>query len=69
MDMAAASNVDPHPGIASEPLRLTLLELVEAVSDVTASDVEIVATVLHMLESGRVRLNGSFRGTPVGSFF
>jgi len=39
----------------------TLLELVQAVSDEARTDQEVVATVLHMLRSGRVRLRGSFR--------
>ena len=47
---------------------VTLLELVEAVADVTSDDREVVATVLHLLRSGRVRLIGSFRGEPVDSF-
>ncbi|MFQ5416917.1 MAG: hypothetical protein ACE5FL_07705 [Myxococcota bacterium] len=66
--MAAAPSVATGSNSAAEPIRLTLLDLVEAVSDVTASDVEIVATVLHMLESGRVRLDGNFRGAPLSVF-
>jgi hypothetical protein len=53
-------------GIARTPegdvLETTLLELVRAVSEVTEDDREVVATVLQMLRSGRVRLSGSFRG-------
>ena len=41
----------------------TLLELVQVVSEVTDDDREVVATVVHLLRSGRVRLNGNFRGT------
>ena len=41
---------------------VTLLELVEAVTEITEDETEIVATVLHMLESGSVRLCGNFRG-------
>jgi hypothetical protein len=44
------------------PLEATLLDLVRAVSEETEDDREIVATVLHLLRSGRVRLVGSFRG-------
>ena len=40
---------------------LTLLELVEAVCEVTEDDAEVMSTVLHMLLSGRVRLAGNFR--------
>jgi hypothetical protein len=46
----------------------TLLELVEAIAEVTDDDREVVATVLHMLASGRVRLCGNFRNEPVESF-
>jgi hypothetical protein len=41
----------------------TLLELVQAVSEVAQTDQEVVSTVLHMLRSGSVRLRGSFRGS------
>ncbi len=40
----------------------TLLELVQAIAEDTRDDREIVATVVHLLRSGRVRLIGSFRG-------
>jgi hypothetical protein len=40
----------------------TLLELVDAVCDVTSNDEEVVATVLYLLRSGRARLCGNFRG-------
>ena len=46
-----------------EPKSLTLLELVGSVCDVTDNDDEVVATVLHLLRSGRVRLCGNFRGS------
>jgi len=46
---------------AEEAQQLTLLELVRAVGEVTDDEDEIVATVLHMLQSGRVRLCGNFR--------
>jgi hypothetical protein len=45
-----------------EPRSLTLLELVGSVCEVTDDDDEVVATVLHLLRSGRVRLCGNFRG-------
>jgi hypothetical protein len=48
-----------------EPQSLTLLELVGSVCDVTANDEEVVATVLQMLRSGRVRLCGNFRGSSI----
>jgi hypothetical protein len=43
-------------------LRSTLLELVEAVSDYAESDTETVATVVYLVNSGRVQLCGNFRG-------
>lgn len=43
---------------------MTLLELVEAVSEVAETENEVLATVAYMLNSGRVRLSGSFRDTP-----
>jgi hypothetical protein len=64
--------VDHFPAIheiqtnpSDEPQPVTLLELVEAVSEVSESEQEILATVTYMLNSGRVRLSGSFRDTSV----
>ena len=48
-----------------EPEPMTLLELIEAVSEVSQSEREVIATVSYMLNSGRVRLSGSFRDTPI----
>jgi hypothetical protein len=42
---------------------LTLLDLVQAVIDEANTDTEVIATVLHLLRSGRVRLRGNFRGS------
>jgi hypothetical protein len=42
--------------------RSTLLELVKAVSDYAETDTEIVATVVYLVNSGRVQLCGNFRG-------
>jgi len=66
--MSAAASVRIEKAIAHEPMSLTLLELVEAVNDVTSSDDEVVATVRHMLRTGRIRLSGNFRGVPAGFF-
>jgi hypothetical protein len=66
--MRAAANVLIEIQEANEPLSLTLLELVEAVNDVTSTDDEVVATVRHMLQSGRIRLCGNFRGMPASVF-
>lgn len=43
----------------------TLLELVCAVQDVAPTDDEVVATVGALVNSGRVYLTGSFRGTGI----
>ena len=51
-----------HPG---EGRAATLLELVTAICETTEDDQEVVSTVLHLLDSGRVRLGGNFRGAPV----
>ena len=62
-----ASRIPDHlwlvRGGEQEVIETTLLELVRAVSDVTDDDREVVATVSHLLRSGRVRLVGNFRGT------
>ena len=44
---------------------VTLLELIEAVGEFSESEQEVLATVTYMLNSGRVRLCGSFRDTPL----
>ena len=66
LDNALGSVVSPHPGEA--PLATTLLELVEAISDASNNEREVVATVSAMLRSGRVRLTGTFRHAPRESF-
>ena len=68
--------VEHHPAVyevetekplveVDEPEQVTLLELIDAVSEVSESEQEVVATVTYMLNSGRVRLSGNFRDTPV----
>ncbi len=52
-------------GSVEEPRPVTLLELVEAVSEFSETEQELLATVVYMLNSGRVQLSGNFRGTPV----
>ena len=47
------------------PRRTTMLELVQSLTRLGASESEIVATVLDLVESGRVILIGNFRGTPI----
>ena len=43
-------------------LDTTLLDLVTAVSDHAASEAELIATVVWLVNSGRVRLCGNFKG-------
>lgn len=42
-----------------------MLELVNSLAQQGTSEHEIVATVLHLVESGRVVLIGNFRGIPI----
>jgi hypothetical protein len=59
---AALRFTSSRPGEARDA---TLLELVSAICETTEDDQEVVSTVLHLLETGRVRLCGNFRGTPL----
>jgi hypothetical protein len=43
----------------------TLLELIQAVSDAARNDDEVVATVAYLINSGRVRLCGTFAGAKI----
>jgi hypothetical protein len=43
----------------------TRLELVTAICEATNDDQEVVSTVLHLLDTGRVRLSGNFRGHAI----
>ena len=56
------------PAPTAAPLNLTLLELVQAISEVSESEQEVIATVVYMLRSGRVRLTGNFRGLAADEF-
>jgi len=51
-------------------ITVTLLDLVNAISDQADSEEEVVATVVHLVNSRQVQLGGSFRGAKidVGSF-
>ena len=44
----------------ADPDSINLLELVEAVAEFSESEQEVVATVMHMLRSGRVQLRGTY---------
>jgi len=43
-------------------LNMTLLDLVNAVSAYAGSEAELIATVVFLVNSGRVRLCGNFAG-------
>ena len=58
MSSAAVSH---QPSAFTEPHPCTLLELVRVLSEITDDEHEVVATVIHMLCSGSVRLIGNFR--------
>jgi hypothetical protein len=62
--IAAVHEIPMEPSDDEAPPQVTLLELVEAVSEVSENETEVIATVVYMLSSGSVRLSGSFRNTP-----
>lgn len=43
-------------------MTVTLLDLVAAVSHFARSESEVIATVVHLVNSGKVTLGGNFRG-------
>jgi hypothetical protein len=45
--------------------RMTLLDLVDVVSEHCATEGEVVAVVAHLVNSGAVRLCGNFRDAAV----
>ena len=65
---ATASPTREHAPPAREARATTLLALVRAVGEVTRDDREVVATILHLLRSGEVRLCGNFRNAPIEDF-
>lgn len=50
-----------------ESREVTLHELIDAVTEVSENEHEVVATVTHMLNSGRVRLSSNFRDTSLSA--
>jgi hypothetical protein len=66
--MTMRTAVATRPAAPLEPHPCTLLELVRVLSEITDDEHEIVATVLHMLSSGSVRLIGNFRGSRFDDF-
>ena len=63
-----AANAIQHDS-SGEVQQVTLLELVQALSEETEDDREVIAAVLHLLMSGQVQLTGNFSGAPVQDFF
>jgi len=58
-----------EPNRPDPELSLTLLELVQAVNEVSESEQELVATVLYLLKSGRIQLAGNFRDACLDDFW
>ena len=42
--------------------QVTMLNLVATVTELTPSETEVIATVVHLVNTGKVELIGSFRG-------
>ena len=59
--MAAKQNQTTTEG-RTMTLSVTLLDLVNAVVEDTRSDAEAIATVAYLVNSGKVRLCGNFKG-------
>jgi hypothetical protein len=62
---AVQKTQSPLPEVEGKVVETTLLELVQTVGELTQDDREVVATVIEMLHSGRVRLIGNFRGQRI----
>jgi hypothetical protein len=48
-----------------KPIVCTLLELLQAINSVTKDEREVVATVVYLVNSGRVLLRGNFAGAKI----
>jgi len=46
-------------------LETTLLDLVNTMTDLTEDENEVLATVTHLVNSGKVVLRGNFAGRPI----
>jgi hypothetical protein len=65
-DMTATGEKSrPAPRCQPSRLDTTLLDLVWAVNQVTEDEQLVVATVMHLVNSGQARLIGTFKGTQV----
>ena len=49
----------------TQRLRVTMLELVQAVQGFARTDAETVAVITHLVNSGRVCLGGNFAGVRI----
>lgn len=63
--MRTAIRRQPLPEVEGKVIETTLLELVQTIGELTEDDREVVATVIELLHSGRVRLVGNFRGQRI----
>ncbi len=63
--MAAADSSAPIRRVGEKPEPVTLLDLVQAVGEVTGNENELVETVRHMLRTRIVRLGGILRDVPI----
>lgn len=67
---SAVRRIHQHENATEEPgpEPCTLLQVVEAIGEVTPDDDEVVATVVHMLRSGSICLTGNFHDKPLSDF-
>lgn len=47
------------------PIETTLLDLVTAMTEITKSETEVLATVTYLVNSGKVVLRGNFAGQTI----
>ncbi len=66
--MGAPAATSPVPSFVPRTRATTLLALVSAIGEVTDDEREVVETVLHLLQTGQVRLTGNFRNAPLSDF-
>ena len=64
----SAAQALPATVDAPEARETTLLELVHELGEITTDEREIVATVMWMLNSGRIKLCGNFRDCSLEDF-
>ena len=62
---SAALDFDPIPQHTKQAQTRTLLDLVVTLAHFGMSDDEIVSSVTRLVNSGRVRLVGQFRGAHI----